>query len=49
MYGPFQFNEKLLGVLSVCLSVQARQIRRSGQAAKRLDSREPAARDRFVP
>lgn len=36
-------------VISSCLSVQACQIRRSGQAVKRLDSGEPAARDRFVP
>lgn len=36
-------------VISSCLSVQACQIRRSGQAAKRLDSGEPTARDRFVP
>lgn len=36
-------------VISSRLSVQACQIRRSGQAAKRLDSGEPTARERFVP
>lgn len=50
MCGLFQFSEKLFErAISSCLSVQACQIRRSGQAAKRLDSGEPTARDRFVP
>lgn len=49
--GRFSPVSSFLGLLVISsrLSVQACQIRRSGRAAKRVDSGEPTARERFVP